>query len=259
MIDPAQPAMFVFLAPSSGVGPSGRHAPDSRVHRTAYQPEGAECDQGRINANPGAGLGAIITPVAPPLTSAANPHGPRAAFDRQKMPDGQYSPARLGNSGSPLPGWDEQLECVPFNLRQVQMRHDNGVWELAAGNYVLGTFGDDEEAARQALAVLHYYHFTEHYRIGHPQPRCSFFLINGQPPIGMIFGLSGLAFQPGKLSLQKLGVSWSLCEGDRVLVMLGEKPDAARQLLELIQQHKFDRLCHIGSSDQGMTFLVRSR
>jgi hypothetical protein len=76
----------------------------------------------------------------------------------------------------------------------------------------------------------------------------------------MMFGFSGQAFQPDKLSVQQLGTTWTLCEGDRVLVMLGDKPDEARQLLELIRQHKFDRLCHVGlSQDGGMTFLVRSR
>jgi hypothetical protein len=261
VIGPAQPAMFVFLAPINGVAPNSRIAPASRVHKTAYQPEGSGRDKSRINANPGAGLGSIITPALPPLTGSAPPrHGARLAFGRESLPDRKHSAAKFGNAGSPLPGWDEKLECVPFNWRQVRMRQDNGIWELAAGNYVLCTFGADEEAARQALGVLHYYHFTEHYRIGHPRPTFSFFLINGQPPIGSMFGHSGQAFQPDKLSVQKLGMEWSLCEGDRVLAMLGDKPDEARQLLELIQQHKFDRLCRVGSlGDGGMTFLVRSR
>jgi hypothetical protein len=261
VIGPAQPAMLVFLAPTNGATPSARATPASRVHKTAYQPEGSEREKGRINANPGAGLGAIVTPALPPLSAAGHsPHGPRLAFGREKLPDGKHSAARFGNSGPPLPGWEEQVECVPFNWRQVRMRQDNGVWQLAAGDYVVANFGTDDEAARQALSVLHHYHFTEHYRIGRPRPRFSFFMINGQPPLGMMFGLTGQAFQPDKLSVQKLGPTWTLCEGDRVLVMLGEKPDEARQLLELIRQHKFDRLCHVGSAqDGGMTFLVRSR
>jgi hypothetical protein len=261
VIGPAQPAMLVFLAPSNGSMPTSRTAPASRVHKTAYQPEGARRDKGRINANPGAGLGAIVTPALPPLAAAGHsPHGPRLAFGREKLPDGKHSAARFGNSGPPLPGWEEQVECVPFNWRQVRMRQDNGVWQLAAGDYILATFGTDDESARQALSVLHHYHFTEHYRIGRPQPSFSFFMINGQPPLGMMFGLGGQAFQPDKLSVQQLGPTWTLCEGDRVLVMLGDKPDEARQLLELIRQQKFDHLCRLGSpQDGGMTFLVRSR
>lgn len=261
VIGPAQPAMMVFLAPSNGSTPSARTTPTSRVHKTSYQPEGSERNKGRINANPGAGLGAIVTPALPPLAAAGySPHGPRLAFGREKLPDGKHSAARFGNSGPPLPGWDEQVECVPFNWRQVRMRQDNGIWQLAAGDYVLASFGTDDESARQALSILHHYHFTEHYRIGHPNPSFSFFMINGQPPLGMMFGLGGQAFQPDKLSVQQLGPTWTLCEGDRVLVMLGEKPDEARQLLELIRQLKFDRLCRVGSAqDGGMTFLVRSR
>jgi hypothetical protein len=260
IIGPAQPSMMVFLAPANGVAPGDRVVPASRVHKVSYQPENATRERGRANANPGAGLGAIVTPALPPLGGSPSGHGPRLAFGREKMPDRLHSAAHYGVNSSPLPGWDEKIECVPINWRQVQMRQDNGVWQLAAGNYILGSFGEDESAARQALSVLHYYHFTEHYRIGHPQPFFSFFLVNGQPPIGVMFGLGGQAFQPDKLSVQQLGANWALCEGDRVLVMLGDKPDEARQLLELIQLHKFDRLCRVGSAEQGgMTILVRSR
>jgi hypothetical protein len=260
VIGSAQPTMFVFLT-SNGLSPEAKVTPASRVHQTHYQPEGSGRDKGRINANPGAGLGAIVTPAIPPLAGTGRPpHGPRLAFDRETMPDGKRSAARFGNSGAPLPGWDERVESVPINWRQVRMRQDNGVWQLAAGNYVLGTFGIDEAAARQALSVLHYYRFTEQYRVGHPKPSFSYFMVNGQPPLGVMFGLSAQAFQPDKLSVQQLGLRWALCEGDRVLVLLGNKLDEARQLLELIQQQKFDRLCHVGAHDDGgMTFLVRSR
>ncbi len=260
VVGPAQPIMMVFLAPANGVAPGDRVTSAPRVHKTSYQPDHDRQDKGRVNANPGAGLGAIVTPALPPLAGSSSPHGARLPFGREKMPDRRHSAARLGNSGSPLPGWDEKIDCVPINWRQVQMRQDNGNWQLTVGNYVLGSFGADEAAARQALSVLHYYHFTEHYRIGHPQPLFSFFLINGQPPIGMMFGLGGQAFQADKLSVQQLGANWTLCEGDRVLVMLGDKPEEARQLLELIQRHKFDRLCRVGEAEEGgMTFLVRSR
>jgi hypothetical protein len=261
IIGAAQPSLFLFLAPSDGVPPSARVTPASRVHKTSAELEGAGREKGRINSPVGGGLGAIVTPALPPLAGSAPPaHGPRRPFDRESLPDGKHSAARFGNSGPPLPGWDEQMECVPFNWRQARMRQDNGVWQLATDNYVLASFGTDEEAARHALSVLHYYRFTEHYRIGRPQPSFSFFLINGQPPIGVMFGLGAQAFQPDKLSVQKLGLNWSLCEGDRVLAMLGEKQGEARQLLELIQTHKFDRLCRVGSpADGGMTLLVRSR
>src|SRR5262249_52969524 len=160
---------------------------------------------GRVNVNPGAGLGTIVTPALPPLAGTGSLHGPRLAFGRETMKDSRHAAARLGNSGPPLPGWDEKIDCVPFNRGQGRRGQDNGIWQLAADNYVLASFGEDEAAARQALAALHHYRFTEHYRIGHPQSSFSFFLTNGQPPLGLMFGLGGQAFQYDKLSAQKLG------------------------------------------------------
>jgi hypothetical protein len=249
----AQPALFIFLASCNGLSPSARAAPSSHIHKVAYQPNTAGPEHGRNNLNPGGGLGAIITPALPPLRNPA-PHGPRLSFSRDTLTDSRHNAAHFGNAAS-LPGWEDRMECVPFNWRQVRMHQDNGVWQLLAGECVLASFGTDEDAARQALSVLHYYHFTEQYRLGHPEPLFSFFLINGQPPLGLMFGLGGLAFQPDHVSVQQLGRDWSLCEGDRVLVMLADKEEEAQQLLDVIRLHKFDRLCRIG----GMTFFVRAR
>jgi hypothetical protein len=250
----AQPALFIFFAPCNGLSPSARAAPTSHIRKASYQPENPNPERSRINVNPGGGLGAIVTPALPPLRNPS-PHGPRLAFGRDSLADSRHGAARFGNAAPPLPGWEDRMECVPFNWRQVRMHQENGVWQLVAGECVLASFGADEEAARQALSVLHYYHFTEQYRLGHPEPLFTFFLINGQPPLGLPFGLSGLAFQPDHVSVQQLGRNWSLCEGDRVLVMLDDKEEGAQQLLDVIRLHKFDRLCRIG----GMTFFARAR
>jgi hypothetical protein len=254
VIGGAQPALFLFLASANSLSPAARAAPTSHIHKVAYQSENAGPERGRVNVNPGSGLGAIVTPALPPLYNPSS-HGPRLSFSRETLPDRKHNAARFGNSGSPLPGWEDRMECVPFNWRQVRMHQEDGDWQLLAGDCVLASFGADEEAARRALSVLHYYHFTEQYRIGHPQPLFSFFLINGQPPLGLMFGLGGTAFQPDHLSIEQLGPNWSLCEGDRVLVMLEDKKEDAEQLLDVIRLHKFDRLCRIG----GMTFFVRAR
>lgn len=219
VIGPTQPSMYVFLAPMIGRSPAARAMPSS--HRPA----------GGGNAD--TGFAAVVTPALAPLS---------------------------GSSVSrPLPGWGEQMESVPFNWRQAQINHDSGSWRLIAGDHVLGDFGDDETAAQQALSLLFYYRFTEHCAIGGSKPVFSFFLVNGRAPFGAMYGVNGQAFQADRLSVQKLGNNWSLCEGDRVLVVLGEKADEAEQLLDVIRQHKFDRLCRLGPAERGMTFLVRSR
>jgi hypothetical protein len=165
-------------------------------------------------------------------------------------------PAERPTSRGP-PGWDEPGEWVPFDWRRVELRQEAAGWVLAADSYVLAAFGPDEAAARVALTAVRHYHFTEHCRVGRPAPVFSYFLVNGQPPRGVMFGLDAQAFQPDKLKVEALGRRWALCEGDRVLVVLGESIAEARQLLEAIQRYKFDRLCRLGSESTGMTVLAR--
>jgi hypothetical protein len=51
-----------------------------------------------------------------------------------------------------------------------------------------------------------------------------------------------------------------VCEGEVPLVELGDAPEAANQVLDVIQRQHFDRLCRLGTADgKGMTFFVRSR
>jgi hypothetical protein len=181
-------------------------------------------------------------------------HGPRLAFGRDATHGLAQAVARQ------LPGMDEQMECVPFDWRQARVREEDGSWKLTVGHCVLADLGPQQDDARLALAALRHYRFTEQYRLGGPSPIFTFFLVNGQPPLGMMFGLGGQAFQPQHLKAEAVGDRWALCEGDRVLALFGDKPDEARQLLEIIQRYQFDHLCHVGApGGAGMTFLVRDR
>jgi hypothetical protein len=247
-IGQAVPSMLLFL--SEGEGMSGlSSAATSRIRKVSQRTPGSSPGQ-PADSMPGT----VVRAALPPLQDGTSslPHAHPAVFK------GQMDRTALAGRKLGLPGWDEQGEWVPFDWQHVQVRQEEGVWKLAAGSYVVATFGADEEAARQALAAVRHYRFTEHCRVGRPAPVFSYFLVNGQAPRGLLFGLSGQAFQPDKLSVQALGRQWALCEGDRVLLVLDEDGDEARRLLEAIRRNGFDRLCRIGPSEkESMSFFVR--
>jgi hypothetical protein len=196
------------------------------------------------------GFGPTAMPALPPLREPGAP--------TRVVHSGFFKgvPAERPAQGGP-PGWDEPGEWVPFDWRQVEVRKEANGWVLAAGGYVLAAFGADEAAARQALTAVRHYHFTEHCRVGRPAPVFSYFLVNGQAPRGVMFGLDAQAFMPDRLKVETLGRRWALCEGDRVLVVLGENEAEARQLLDAIRRYKFDRLCGVGPESAGLTVLAR--
>jgi hypothetical protein len=234
----AAPSMMVFFSEGPDLAQASRTPSALRVPRTFQKPT-REGDK-NVHLTEGA-IGALAPATLPPLRTPPPRTGAR----------GVLQPG--------LPGWEERAEVVAIDGRQVQLRRQEGAWSLAAGDFVLARFGSDEAAARQALQVLRHYHFTELCRVGRPAPVFSYYLVNGQAPRGLTFGLVGQAFQPDKLSVQPLGRQWALCEGDKVLVVLGESAADAHQLLAAVQRNRFDRLCRVGPAPEGMTFFVRVR
>jgi hypothetical protein len=146
---------------------------------------------------------------------------------------------------------------VPFDWRRVDLRQENGDWKLAAGGLVLASFGTDQHAGRLALSAVRHYRFTERWRLG---DSFTYYLSSGQPPRGVMLGASAQSFQPEALAVKQVGDRYALCAGEKVVVQLGQAPDEARRLLEVIKRNRFDRLCRLGDgAGQGMAYFVRSR
>jgi hypothetical protein len=151
-------------------------------------------------------------------------------------------------------------ERIPFDWRMVQVRRDGADWKLECGGYALANFGADERAARQALAVVQHYRFTEQCRIGKPTPTCTYYLVNGQPPRGVSFGVNNVPFRPDALAVAEHEGVYVIAEGNRTVLRCGDRGEDAKQLLQVIQRHKFDHVCHVGSPEPaGMTFFARQR
>lgn len=152
-----------------------------------------------------------------------------------------------------------QGEHIPIDARQLQVRRDEGDWMLYAGTHPLAKFGPNEADARLAQAALRYYHCTEQVHIGSPRVAFSYFLTNGQAPRGAMLGLHPMQFRGDQLSLRQLGNSVVLWDGSQIVMSFGDRMPEAQQVLQAIQQHRFDGLVRIGHGDKGMTLLVRAR
>lgn len=259
------PAMLIFLCNPNDAELCRHHA----ATRTARPLQAAG------NATPGvrspgqkvmlhsaaAGIGEIVTPALPPLRRPA--HGPRSEFVQtagSAVPRQFWHQQKRFLEATPLvPGLDDEAERVPFDWRRVRLHQINGSWALVAGEQTLAIIGPSDEDARLALNAVLYYHFTELCRIGKPS-LCSYFLVNGHAPRGLLAGVPIQPFQPDTLRVQAIGGRWGLFAGNQLLLSCDHRPEEARQLLEAIRQNGFDGLCRIGPTGaSGMTFFVRSR
>lgn len=150
-------------------------------------------------------------------------------------------------------------EWLPLDWRQIQLRQDGG-WKLVQGNHCLADFGDREQEARDALRVVQSYRFTEQWRIGDGPAPFSLYLVNGQPPRGVMIGVPSQAFHAESLSVRKVGDDWTISDGERPILAFGDRVNDAHVVLKIIQRQRFDHVCQVGGSQPGaFTFLVRAR
>jgi hypothetical protein len=237
-VNPAAPSMVIFFARPDAVSTAKPTA--ARQTRPTAAPDKPAPDPlspaGRLLAeHPGVVASSPVAPAVPPLR-------------------------QVGLSGNSLSASSQTPDRTPFDWRQVQLRKEDGGWKLAAGSCVLADFGADEHAARLGLSAMQYYRFTERRQVGGGSARFTYFLVGGQPPRGAMFGVDGQPFQLNRLQIRQMEGRWTVCDGDRPLVEMGDKAEEANQVLDLIRRQQADRLCRLGAADgRGMTFLVRSR
>ena len=166
--------------------------------------------------------------------------------------------ARIGFAQKPV-RVEPQTEHVRFDFRRVEVRRDKNEWKLVCDNHVLANFGANQQDARLAWNTIQHYHFSEHCLIGRPHASFSYYLIGGQAPRGLMFGIMTQPFHPETVVVRQQGQGWGVYAGDQPLVAFGHIEEA-RELEAAIQQYRFDHLCRIGNAQgQGMTFFVRAR
>jgi len=65
---------------------------------------------------------------------------------------------------------DIKEDCVSFNPVTLEARLVNGSWKIVDGSHWLFDFGNNEEDARQAIAIIKKHGFTNSCFVGRPDP-----------------------------------------------------------------------------------------
>lgn len=150
-------------------------------------------------------------------------------------------------------------EKLPFDWRRVEVKHDGQRWKLMAGRECLADFATDSWAAREALQAVQHYRFTERCLLGDSATPLTYYLVNGQAPHGLRFGMRNTSFRPDRLKVVQVGRQWMLCEDGRPILPAGENEAEAKRTLQAIQKYQFDNVCVVGSEEKGLKFLARER
>lgn len=149
---------------------------------------------------------------------------------------------------------------LPIDWQQVELHRDRHEWKLMAGGICLANFGAREWEAREALRAVQHYRFTEVCSLGNAGSEFRYFLVNGAPPRGVLFGLRNVSFRPESLTVRQVGNAWTIHDGSRALWTFGDREEEARQALAILRRYQFDHYCQVGNlQPSAFRFPVRGR
>jgi hypothetical protein len=144
-----------------------------------------------------------------------------------------------------------------FDWQQAEISPEGREWKLTASGRSLASFASQQEAL-DALHVVQFYRFTEQCRAGQSAAACTYYLVNGEAPHGLMLGLRNIPFQPESLAVRQQGNVWVVSDRGQAVICAGNSYEEASQALEAIRRYQFDHACLLGSSDRpSMSFLVR--
>lgn len=83
------------------------------------------------------------------------------------LKDGQ-----AGAKGAPTPGED----CLSFSNANAEAKKISGSWKIVDGDHWMFDFGDKEDEAKQALAIIKYFGFSHTCYVGRPDPSMVYLL-----------------------------------------------------------------------------------
>jgi hypothetical protein len=259
--------MLVFLASNDGLANTPNHLSNAHLAGPAPVQPALHSLARTAGIQPGPAFGA-------PSTGEGNDNRLPPGLPQPGMPavttvgvTNPTPPAAMlpHNLQAPMPGYQANeassfTDRIPVDWHQVRVKMEGQEFKLMLGNYTIVNFGKAEREARQGLGAAQFYHFTEECLVGHPKPVFTYFLVNGQAPRGLMFGVEHVEFEPEEVALRQVGNDWVLTDGGRVLVNLGEHGEEGKEALKAIKRYKFDTLCHIGRADGAtLTFPVKTR
>jgi hypothetical protein len=153
---------------------------------------------------------------------------------------------------------ENSSDRVAFDWYRADVRCIDGHWKLTAGERCLIDFEARSEMAFDALRIVQYYRFTEQCRLGSGPLACTYYLVNGEAPRGVMLGLECVEFRPEQLALRQVGEAWAVCSHGRPLVIAGNSVEEANEALQMIQRYQFTHVCYLGNPERpAMSILVR--
>jgi hypothetical protein len=149
-------------------------------------------------------------------------------------------------------------DCLAFNLDSASVALVRGSWKIIDGSQWMFDFGNQEQQARHALGIIHYYRMDSTCFAGRPHPPMIYLLASGRAPEGSMPGEQCEPFDATRISLSQYDAEfWRILSGGQVLFDFGNREGGARQELLALSHYRFNYQCIVGSTGSSFRYLRR--
>lgn len=161
---------------------------------------------------------------------------------------------------------------IPFNNKTLKLSQIAGAWVIHDGKQMLFNFGNLQESALSAMAIMKKYSFNQLGFVGIPTPVMTYLTLDPHPRIernsepldlkdvlatmsqqGLMLPNVGyvgtrVSLETRKLELVRFTNDWAIVHGKDVLAHFGNNTPAGREGLRLLQDSRVNEICFIGKS-----------
>lgn len=148
-------------------------------------------------------------------------------------------------------------DCASFNPNNLTAKQSGATWTILDGSHSLFSAPNKAEADK-LIATIKHYGFNKSCYVGRPGPSFEYLLVNNGPSTKpALSGEDCLPFNPNNLEVKKIGGSFKIVEGNKLLFDFGNSKAEADLTLCLIKKHKFTKTCYVGRPDASLTYLKK--
>ena len=154
-------------------------------------------------------------------------------------------------------------DCTYHDPDAMEVEESNGSWRIIRDDFVVITFGSDEDSednARRGLEIIQAYHLTNFCYVGRPNPPMSYMLSNEIAPRGDIGDEDCTFHSLDAIEVTETNGTWRIDRDDFIVMTFGSDEDSeelAREAFDLIHKYQFEKYCYVGRPNPPMMYMKR--
>jgi hypothetical protein len=147
----------------------------------------------------------------------------------------------------------ETEDCIGFNPATAQAALVQGRWKLVDGNMWMLDFGNSQDEAKKAEAIVKFYKLNRQCFVGRPDPSFTYWLVGQQSAVGPMPGEDCIAFNTANVQAVLSGGVWKMMDGNHAMFVFPSQAEA-QKAVDIVKHYGFNQTCFVGRPGPSMSY-----